>query len=591
MTTFTFRNGNNLSVADDYSNTDTIIVGNDVNDTLSADYSKYDKITLGNGASDTVFAGSVTGGTDTGTAIFGNLFQMTQFFALSSGSARMRKAALVSILVSIIMISWPVHAQTLDQVIREYQGAFGTVPDQAGLAFWVQAIDDGTASFATLSVAFANSPQFQATYGASANTPASVSLVQAFYQHCFLETLPATDPGVQFWANSSLTASQLLQAFAQSPQFINSAAPYIIGFQNLEAAGTPPTPPTSLFALATPPFNMQLPVITGTAQVGRVLTSSTGTWTGATSFAYQWAGNGTPIAGATALTYTPVSSDAGNTLTATVTATGPGGTASATSAPIVVITGLGPLFDEEFNPPNGTSSQTGIAGLTTSDGLFKIDGPWVGTGGNEINPPNAVFTTADPTTQGQPATGFLSLSTYASGGKNYAGEIISNNLPGYGCGYYEARMIVDPQRIAGGVVSFFWMQAGGTSNARTYGPHEFDIEFLLNESWLTSTNTGAVHYTTHPSNATYTQTLSFNPALGYHRYGFLWVPGTLSYTVDGVIVHTVTGSDVASCMGGWIMANVSTGDATCGGGPPASPFSGVYDWFKFWPGVTTVQAN
>jgi len=85
------------------------------------------------------------------------------------------------------------------------------------------------------------------------------------------------------------------------------------------------------------PTNSQLPVISGTAQVGKVLTSSTGTWTGATSFAYQWAGNGTPIVGATASTYTPVSSDAGHTLAATVTATGPGGTASATSAPTVSI--------------------------------------------------------------------------------------------------------------------------------------------------------------------------------------------------------------------------------------------------------------
>ena len=85
------------------------------------------------------------------------------------------------------------------------------------------------------------------------------------------------------------------------------------------------------------PVNSQLPVITGTAQVGKVLTSSTGTWTGATSFAYQWAGNQALISGATASTYTPVSSNAGATLTATVTATGPGGTASATSAPTVPI--------------------------------------------------------------------------------------------------------------------------------------------------------------------------------------------------------------------------------------------------------------
>ena len=65
---------------------------------------------------------------------------------------------------------------TVDAVIREYQGAFGTVPDQGGVAFWVHAIDNGTASLATLSVAFANSPQFATLYGgANATTPANTN--------------------------------------------------------------------------------------------------------------------------------------------------------------------------------------------------------------------------------------------------------------------------------------------------------------------------------------------------------------------------------------------------------------------------------
>ncbi|SFK77205.1 family 16 glycosylhydrolase [Methylocapsa palsarum] len=249
-----------------------------------------------------------------------------------------------------------------------------------------------------------------------------------------------------------------------------------------------------------------------------------------------------------------------------------------------------PKVNEVFNPPNGTASQTGTTGLTTPDGLFKVDGTWTGTGGNTIVPSLAVFTRADPSGVNDPAAGFLSLATTPS---KQAGEIISNALPGYGYGYYEVRMIVDPQKVSGGVASFFWMQAGGTLNARTYGPQEFDIEFLLNESWLTSSNAGLVHFTTHPSNATYAQKLNFNPALGYHRYGFLWVPGSLSFTVDGVTVHTVTGSDVASAPanGGWIMANVWTGAATWGGGPPSKTFTADYNWIKFWPGVTSVPTN
>ena len=91
------------------------------------------------------------------------------------------------------------------------------------------------------------------------------------------------------------------------------------------------------------PVLLQFPVVSGTAQVGKVLTSTTGTWTGATSFAYQWSGNKAPIAGATAATYVPVSSDVGHTLTSTVVATGsPGAKSSATSAATVPIVAASP---------------------------------------------------------------------------------------------------------------------------------------------------------------------------------------------------------------------------------------------------------
>jgi hypothetical protein len=86
------------------------------------------------------------------------------------------------------------------------------------------------------------------------------------------------------------------------------------------------------------PTLLEFPVISGVAQVGQVLSSTTGTWTGATSFAYQWNGNQIAIAGATAATYTPTVSDVGHTLTSTVVATGsPGARSSATSAPTAAV--------------------------------------------------------------------------------------------------------------------------------------------------------------------------------------------------------------------------------------------------------------
>ena len=142
---------------------------------------------------------------------------------------------------------------TVNAVIREYQGAFGTVPDQGGVAFWVHAIDNGTASLATLSTAFALSSQFGTLYnGATATTPANTTLVTAFYQNVLGRAPDAA--GLAFWTSSGLNAAQLLQAFTQSAENINLLAPHIVAFQNLEASGNPalvPVPPTSLLSLST----------------------------------------------------------------------------------------------------------------------------------------------------------------------------------------------------------------------------------------------------------------------------------------------------------------------------------------------------
>jgi hypothetical protein len=127
------------------------------------------------------------------------------------------------------------------------------------------------------------------------------------------------------------------------------------------------------------PTLLEAPVVSGTAQVGNVLTSTTGTWRGATSFAYQWSGNKTAIAGATAATYTPVANDVGHTLTSTVVATGsPGALSSATSAatvPIVAASSGSPTasaggsvpfvaLHTYYMSPTGSDSNNGTSAAT-----------------------------------------------------------------------------------------------------------------------------------------------------------------------------------------------------------------------------------
>src|SRR5262245_30434658 len=82
------------------------------------------------------------------------------------------------------------------------------------------------------------------------------------------------------------------------------------------------------------------PAVSGSAQVGQTLTTSTGSWAGTApiSYAYQWlrcglnGGNCAAIPGATGKTYVVATADVGSTLRSRVTASNVAGSASAQSA-------------------------------------------------------------------------------------------------------------------------------------------------------------------------------------------------------------------------------------------------------------------
>jgi hypothetical protein len=80
------------------------------------------------------------------------------------------------------------------------------------------------------------------------------------------------------------------------------------------------------------PTNTLEPSIAGVLDEAEVLTAIEGVWTGNPTFTYVWNRDGTPIAGATAKTYTIVAGDVGTGLSVTVTGTNGAGNASATSA-------------------------------------------------------------------------------------------------------------------------------------------------------------------------------------------------------------------------------------------------------------------
>jgi hypothetical protein len=227
-------------------------------------------------------------------------------------------------------------------------------------------------------------------------------------------------------------------------------------------------------------------------------------------------------------------------------------------------TGSPPTIYEEFNPWSGN---------TSPDGVWRIAGVWTGTGGNVLDPALAKLTS---TYAGESSSGFLSLTVKAN--EMRGSEI--QTLAGYGYGYYEVRMKVSP--TPGICDSFFWIEAP------SYGSREWDVEFLTNEPWISSSSSGKVHYTIHPSGKSYIANLPFNPSKGFHRYGFLWTPGKIDYTIDGQLSYSFTDASLNSSAKGFIMMNAWTGNPNWGGGPPTQDATTVYDWVKFYAGATSI---
>jgi hypothetical protein len=136
---------------------------------------------------------------------------------------------------------------------------------------------------------------------------------------------------------------------------------------------------TSVVA-GTPPVNTAVPAVSGTAQQGQTLTSTTGTWTGATPITYtrQWrrcdagGANCADIAGATASTYSIVAADVGATLRVRVTATNAAGAGSADSAATQLVV-TAPAAPANTSLPVVSGNAVSGQVLTTSDGT------WTGT--------------------------------------------------------------------------------------------------------------------------------------------------------------------------------------------------------------------
>ena len=134
------------------------------------------------------------------------------------------------------------------------------------------------------------------------------------------------------------------------------------------AAAPAPTPTPA------PPSNTALPQLSGTAQAGQTMKTSTGSWSGSpTSYGYQWkrcdsaGANCAPISGATTSSYLVANGDVGSTLRAAVTATNTAGTSTATSTQSATTTAA------PASPPPPSSGRFGFAAGGNVQNLSSTD--------------------------------------------------------------------------------------------------------------------------------------------------------------------------------------------------------------------------
>jgi len=170
----------------------------------------------------------------------------------------------------------PYTVNYVNAVIREYQAAFGRVPDVAGVTYWTGVVASNPSALANLNTIFASSTEFTARYGATATTPANPALVTSLYTNVLGRAPDAA--GLAYWSSQNLTAAQLLQSFAQSPEFVTNTASFITAYQNAAAAGTAPTEGSLFLVPGGSPSSSNFVFTTGIDNL--VGTNGTDTFTG-----------------------------------------------------------------------------------------------------------------------------------------------------------------------------------------------------------------------------------------------------------------------------------------------------------------------
>ncbi len=153
---------------------------------------------------------------------------------------------------------------------------------------------------------------------------------------------------------------------------VGSTVRVLVTASNAGGSASASSVATATVIPAAAPVSVSAPVVSGTAQEGRVLSATTGTWSGSpTSYAYAWqrcdgSGSGcSALSGADESTYTLDADDVGTTLRVVVSATNAGGTTSSTSAQTALVL---PAAPTNTSPPAVSGEAREGQTLTASAG-------------------------------------------------------------------------------------------------------------------------------------------------------------------------------------------------------------------------------
>ncbi|WP_166380446.1 sialidase family protein [Catellatospora methionotrophica] len=178
---------------------------------------------------------------------------------------------------------------------------------------------------------------------------------------------PISDATAMYGSASDLWGTTLTQADVTSATF-----GAVLAVQNLNGNGTfAKVDAVTISVTYTPsgasaPVNTTAPAVSGTAQQGQTLTTSTGVWTNGPTYTYQWqrcdsaGASCANISGATASSYVLAGVDVGGRLRSRVTATNGAGANTASSAVTAVVTASGSGGATPPTAPGTIVSATGI---------------------------------------------------------------------------------------------------------------------------------------------------------------------------------------------------------------------------------------